>query len=225
MPFLPGQLLIDFQCGIYRILNTVSGDSYVGSSCAIDKRWAKHRKRLDKGEHENERLQRAWLKYGKTSFVFEVVTLCPASELEREEQRAIDALPREARYNLADAAGSPMRDDAGSPARERHRRAMAELAKDPAWLAVQKRNGERRSRDPAWRKKNADAIARMAASREWREAQQAGVIARNVDPAYRAALAAGIARRSANNEWRKRLSDAMKQSWEKRKPSSASESR
>lgn len=61
--------------GIYRILHTDSGKSYVGQSVDIATRWASHRSGLVAGTHKNEHLQSAWLKYGCESFRFEVLEL------------------------------------------------------------------------------------------------------------------------------------------------------
>lgn len=61
--------------GIYRILNTVNGKSYVGKSTSIQARWATHRRTLRLGQHHSEHLQRAWDKYGEASFHFEILHL------------------------------------------------------------------------------------------------------------------------------------------------------
>lgn len=91
--------------GIYRILNTVTGQAYIGSSGNIADRMARHRRNLRAGTHANPRLQRAWVKYGRDVFDFE--TVCQVSDdddLLEVEQRYIDA---EGAYNIIPAGAVP----------------------------------------------------------------------------------------------------------------------
>lgn len=66
--------------GIYIILNKENGKFYIGSSVNINSRWALHKRQLEKKTHSNMYLQRAWDKYGKDSFIFEVVEECNKEE-------------------------------------------------------------------------------------------------------------------------------------------------
>lgn len=84
--------------GIYRILNSINGKSYYGSSKEIEKRWARHKRELRSGTHINKILQRAWDKYGENSFVFEVVEECLEECLLSVEQKYLDSNPE---YNIA----------------------------------------------------------------------------------------------------------------------------
>lgn len=59
--------------GIYRIVCRKNGRYYYGSSNNIQKRWWTHKNYLKKNKHSNIFLQRAWNKYGESSFVFELV--------------------------------------------------------------------------------------------------------------------------------------------------------
>ena len=59
--------------GVYKILNTVNGKFYIGSSVDIEKRFKQHRTDLNKGIHNNTYLQNAWNKYGANNFEFIVV--------------------------------------------------------------------------------------------------------------------------------------------------------
>lgn len=80
------------QSGIYKILNKVSGDFYIGSSKNIDKRISNHFKSLEKGKHHSQRLQRAWDKYGKDSFVSEIIEFVEPCNLLKIEQNYLDNL-------------------------------------------------------------------------------------------------------------------------------------
>lgn len=79
--------------GIYAIRNTVNGKVYVGSAGKIKARFVVHRSQLNRGVHPNEKLQRAWIKYGAAAFVFEVLELVPElGGLVTREQHWIDVL-------------------------------------------------------------------------------------------------------------------------------------
>jgi group I intron endonuclease len=92
--------------GIYEIRNTVNGHRYVGSSFDVNSRWGKHKTTLQKEIHHNQYLQRAWLYYGQSNFVFCVLEQCESSSLIQREQYYIDILRPE--YNILQIAGSSL---------------------------------------------------------------------------------------------------------------------
>lgn len=72
--------------GIYKITCTANGKIYIGSSNNLRRRWTEHRTALNRNNHVNKHLQRAWNKYGGQSFQFEVLELTmPCSLLDREQ--------------------------------------------------------------------------------------------------------------------------------------------
>ena len=90
--------------GIYQIRNTLNGHLYVGSAKDIYQRWCTHRGDLRRNVHHSSYLQNAWNKYGKDSFVFEVLELCPKEQLLWVEQDFLDDLCPE--YNINPVAGN-----------------------------------------------------------------------------------------------------------------------
>lgn len=92
--------------GIYSIANSVNGKRYIGSSTNIRRRWCEHASRLKRGCHENEKLQRAWLKYGEAAFSFVTLEIveAKADQLIRE-QHWIDSTNSVSRgYNISTIA-------------------------------------------------------------------------------------------------------------------------
>ncbi len=73
------------SCGVYAITNTKTGQQYVGSSVSIEARIKKHFSELRRGIHYNQKLQRAFDKYGPLSFETEVLGNCGRSVSERAE--------------------------------------------------------------------------------------------------------------------------------------------
>lgn len=61
--------------GIYRITNVASGGIYVGSAINTERRRKHHWWCLSRGRHSNQRIQRAWNKYGADAFEFAILEL------------------------------------------------------------------------------------------------------------------------------------------------------
>jgi group I intron endonuclease len=59
--------------GIYQITCLANGKKYIGSSLSIERRFTNHKTHLKYNKHTNSHLQNAWNKYGKVSFVFEIL--------------------------------------------------------------------------------------------------------------------------------------------------------
>lgn len=93
--------------GIYIIRNKLNNKIYIGSSYDIIKRFKTHRESLNKNKHHNIKLQRAWIKYGKDSFEFELVFSCFDRDLMHFEQIFMTQMKPE--YNIALFASAPMK--------------------------------------------------------------------------------------------------------------------
>lgn len=92
--------------GIYIITNKVSGNTYVGQSVDIGRRFMEHR--TISAEH-NQSLKRALLKYGIENFSFEVLEECPAEKLNEREMFYIAKLhPRYNRTKGGDGRARPL---------------------------------------------------------------------------------------------------------------------
>lgn len=91
--------------GIYKIINKINGKYYVGSSDDIKGtggRWREHINDLNRGDHDNEHLQRAWKKYGQENFNFFIIEEAPKNKLFIVEQKYLDQAKLEKRktYNM-----------------------------------------------------------------------------------------------------------------------------
>ena len=97
--------------GIYQILNTVNGKSYIGSAVNFRTRFRHHRNALRRGTHCNPHLQHAHNKYGPDAFEFLPIERCEAVKevLEEKEQFWIDQMDvcnPEKGYNICPVAGT-----------------------------------------------------------------------------------------------------------------------
>jgi len=94
--------------GIYKIINIINNQYYVGSSTNISKRWKEHIRLLNLNKHHNDYLQHAWNKYGKDSFNFIIVENTNSDSIKITEQKYLDIAKcdPEKSYNLNyDATG------------------------------------------------------------------------------------------------------------------------
>jgi group I intron endonuclease len=96
--------------GIYKITCVTNGKIYIGSSIDVHRRWGLHRTHLNTGNHNNKYLLRAFWKYGKDSFTWEVIEECSEDILWEREQHYLDALQpfNEKGYNSARVVKAPM---------------------------------------------------------------------------------------------------------------------
>lgn len=86
------------KSGIYQILNTATGDFYIGSSKDLIRRHKQHISLLKKNVNHSKILQRAWNKYGEIHFMFKVLATCPEEYLFKLEQWFVDNL--KPKYNI-----------------------------------------------------------------------------------------------------------------------------
>lgn len=85
--------------GIYKLINNINGDFYIGHSIHIRQRINGHFWLLSKGKHPNIHLQRAYNKYGKDQFVAYPLLYCDKEHLIYYEQLLVDSLIPQ--YNIA----------------------------------------------------------------------------------------------------------------------------
>ena len=96
---------------IYKIMNTVNGKFYIGSTGCMRQRMSCHQARLRKNMHHCSHLQNAWNKYGRDAFDFVVVEEVPSiEELSAAEDRWLqEHYGKPHCYNLSRYAEAPMR--------------------------------------------------------------------------------------------------------------------
>lgn len=116
--------------GVYAIVSP-SGKRYVGSAASIKSRWMQHKRLLRAGKHHSKPLQRAWDKYGEMNMMFIKTDLCPITDLLAVEQSRIDSL--KPAYNIALAAGAPMRGRKASDETRAKLSARMKKEKHPLW--------------------------------------------------------------------------------------------
>lgn len=91
--------------GVYKITNIVNNNIYIGSATNFNNRWRTHKLSLQNNKHHSLYLQNAWNKYGKESFVFEIIEqVKDKTKLIEREQHYLDTIKTE--YNICKVAGS-----------------------------------------------------------------------------------------------------------------------
>jgi group I intron endonuclease len=133
---------INKESGIYRIINTINGKFYIGSSINVKSRKQDHFKHLKKGNHHSYKLQNEWDEVeNKDSFKFQVMIYCEELYLRKIEQRLIDDLRPE--YNIAPFVGTVKG--------LRHKESTKKYLRQ---LAIEQR------KDPEYRKKISEGISK-----------------------------------------------------------------
>ena len=108
--------------GVYAIRNIQTGELYVGSTKCIRNRWRNHIHFLNKGNHQNKNLQKAY-NFDSAAFKFEVLEKCSVEILKDREQVFLDKF-KEISYNIATNAYGGK-----GPHSEETRRKLSEAAK------------------------------------------------------------------------------------------------
>jgi group I intron endonuclease len=159
---------------IYQILNTVTGDLYVGSETVRGSRWKTHLWKLRKGVHHSVHLQRAYVKYGEPAFEFSIIEdgIASNAEMLRREQHYIDTL--NSAYNICrtvgNSAGATQSDTTKQKIREGLKLARAEGRWNPGpkvGMLHKSEVSKQKLRDTWARRKAAgEVIAASEATRE-----------------------------------------------------------
>ena len=90
-------------CGIYKIINTITGDFYIGSSKDVKQRWANHKCKSIWKRCPNNPMYQDMRKYGIDKFVFEIIEEVEIDKLKETEQKFIETL--KPAYNSNNAKG------------------------------------------------------------------------------------------------------------------------
>ena len=76
--------------GVYKIVNKITGDFYIGSSVNIMRRWRDHRNPAAWKQRPNSKLYKDMAQYGKNNFTFEIIE--KTDSLREREQYWIEQL-------------------------------------------------------------------------------------------------------------------------------------
>ena len=87
--------------GVYEIINTITGDFYIGSTINLERRRREHFNESHWKQNQNKPLYKYMQQYGKDNFLFKPIWLCESDELKEYEQIAIEKY--NPKYNIRDA--------------------------------------------------------------------------------------------------------------------------
>ena len=79
-------------CAVYKIINIITNDFYIGSSKDVKRRWAAHKWPSKWNEHPNNPLYLDMKKYGVDNFAFEILEEAETDSLKQKEQQFIETL-------------------------------------------------------------------------------------------------------------------------------------
>ena len=135
------------KSGIYKIVNKVNNNYYVGRTSNFHVRWRTHRLKLRENRHDNQHLQNAWNLYGENAFEFTIVELIDKNIelLKQSEDRYIVKFMDDRKrgindcYNKSDQSGGGLQSEVhriqlknfatGRKPSEETRRKLSEAAK------------------------------------------------------------------------------------------------
>ena len=78
--------------GVYKIINTITGDSYIGSSKNVKQRWAVHKCKSTWNRYSNNPMYLDMQKYGVDKFELQILAEVEADYLKETEQQFIEIL-------------------------------------------------------------------------------------------------------------------------------------
>ena len=78
--------------GVYKIINTITGDSYIGSSKNVKQRWASHKCLSVWKKYQNNPMYIDMRKYGLEYFSFEILEEVEIEHLKETEQKFIEKM-------------------------------------------------------------------------------------------------------------------------------------
>ena len=78
--------------GVYKIVNTITGDFYIGSSKDVKQRWTVHKCQSVWNKYPNKQLYKDMRKYGVDKFEFQVIEEVEPEYLKETEQQFIEKL-------------------------------------------------------------------------------------------------------------------------------------
>ena len=172
---------------IYAITRTETGDAYIGSTISPKQRWIRHRCHLKLNKHHSPHLQRAWNKYGKQAFFYEVIA---SKDCETHADRLafeLSWVAKSGHYNVLISSLDESHFTSSPEKRARHAKAIREkIESDPEYRQFLQERGAA----IASYMKSEDGRANMAehTKRRWQ------------DPEERKRLRAGLDRKDPEVE-------------------------
>lgn len=188
------------KTGVYRILNTANGKQYIGSTAmSFAKRWREHIRDLRRGTHHSVLLQRAWVKYGESSFVFSILLVTSRDEAMKHEQVFIDSSkssdPNHG-YNICRIAGSCLGCIRSDATKAKMSAARIGKAKSPEHRAALSASRLGKKHSPESIAKMAEAKLGKIATPEARSNMSLAGRGRVFSPEHRAKISAANLRRT-----------------------------
>lgn len=94
------------ESGVYKIVNKITNELYVGSTINLKRREYEHFHQLRKNSHSNNHLQHSFNKHGEDNFEFTILEICEKNKCLEIEQKHISEL--KPYYNINPTAGNSL---------------------------------------------------------------------------------------------------------------------
>lgn len=87
--------------GVYKIINTITNDFYIGSSKNVKRRWLEHKRPYIWKKNQNNPMYMDMQNYGVDKFEFEILAEAEIEQLKETEQEFIETLKHTYNSNRA----------------------------------------------------------------------------------------------------------------------------
>lgn len=199
------------NCGIYKIVNTTNGHFYIGSSSDIDHRFYIHQYLLERGMHHNIHLQRAWQKYGKDVFKFEIEQILPKEQCIEVEQKLLDEhFGKDYCYNLDKWA--KLIDDLANQKRSKKLKGITRSVEIRHKMSVAQQNRKITPKIVEGWKKSGEALKKYR-QEHWNDFEKKRIdacIGKKQSDSFKKLMSEKMKGRILTDEWKQKISDAQK---------------
>lgn len=201
-----------FITGAYEIRNTVTGKVYVGGAyISFARRFRTHITDLEADRHYNKYLQRAWNKYGRQAFQFNILQRCRPVSVREVEQKWLDKLEGCGKgYNLSPTAGSTLGMKQSEETIQKYREARRKIVITEEWRNKMTAGVRQAYKSPETISKVSAGTKKALSDPNTREKMSRSHKGKKLTEKHKAAISIGSIGKVFSNEHKLNISKAQK---------------